>query len=50
MLFFGAIEVPTDYSIGILTLRVVPYKTYEEVEHAVQLIAEEVRRQLTSVS
>ena len=46
----SAMGVPTDYAIGTLRLSVGPSTTDEEVEHAVQVIAEEARRQLTSVS
>ena len=46
----SAMGVPTDYATGTLRLSVGPSTTDEEVEHAVQVIAEEARRQITSVS
>ena len=47
---FRAMEVPTDYKIGTLILSVFTSTIYEEVDHAVQVIAEEARRQLMSMS
>ena len=49
-LVLSAMGVPTDDEIWTLRLSVGPSTTDEEVEHAVQVIAEEARRQLTSVS
>ena len=46
----SAMGVPIDYARGTLRLSVGPSTTEEEVERAVQVIAEEARRQLTSVS
>ena len=47
---FIALGVPTDYTIGILRIGVGPSTTDIEVNHSVQVIAEEVRRQLTIMS
>ena len=48
--FFSAMGLPTYYAIGTLSLSVGPSTTDKEVEDTVQFIAEEVIRQITSVS
>ena len=48
--FFSAMWVPIDYSIGALRLSIGPSTKYKEVEHIVQVIKEEARRKLMSVS
>ena len=45
-----AMGLPTYDVIGKLILSIYPYTTDKEMDHAVQVIAEEVRRQLMSVS
>ena len=48
--FFCAMGLPTYYAIGTLSLSVGPSTTDKEVEDTFQFIAEEVIRQITSVS
>ena len=45
----SAMGVPTYYAIGELSLSIVPYTTYKEVEHKVQVIEKEEMSKITSV-
>ena len=49
LLCFIETGVPTKYSIGALSFSVGPFKTYKEVDHSVQVFAEEAKRELTIV-